>query len=114
MEQEALVAFTTMRQGATETADGFIARVQHNSQILRLAGGERYLVDKSSLKSATQLEIEKAIEEYLAMHVVRRSDSKRFGELQKSLLGGLHRGRDEYPVSLQEVYALLVRQPKES
>ena len=114
VEQEALVAFTMMRQGATETTDGFIARVKHNAQTLRLAGGERYLVDKSSLTSATQLEIDKAIEEYLAMHVIRRSDATRFGELQKSLLDGSHRGRDEYPTTLQEVYALLVRQPKES
>ena len=88
VEQEALMAFTTMRQGSTETTDGFIARVKHNAQTLRLAGGERYLYNKDSLASATQLEIEKAIEEYLAMHVIRRSDSTRFGELQKSLLDG--------------------------
>ena len=47
------------------------------------------------------------------MHVVRRCDQGRFGDLQKSLLDGSHRGRDEYPTTLQEVYALLVRQPKE-
>ena len=113
VEQEALVAFTTMRQGTTETTDGVIARVKHNAQTLKLAGGERYLVDKSGSTTKTQLEIDAAIEQYLAMHVIRRSDSARFGELQKSLLDGSHKGRDEYPVSLQEVYALLVRQPKE-
>ena len=114
VEQEALVAFTTMRQGSTESTDGFIARVKHNAQTLRLAGGERYLCDRSAMRNPTALDVEQAIEEYLAMHVIRRSDSTRFGELQKSLLDGSHRGRDEYPVTLQEVYALLVRQPKEA
>ena len=71
------------------------------------------------MTNPTALNVEKAIEEYLSeehlsMHVIRRSDSTRFGELQKSLLDGSHRGRDEYPVTLQEVYALLVRQPKEA
>ena len=47
------------------------------------------------------------------MHVIRRSDVGRFEELQKSLLDGSHRGRDEYPTTLQDVYALMVRQPKE-
>ena len=113
VEQEALVAFTTMRQGATETTDSFISRVKHNAQTLKLAGGERYLYDKDLLPTLTRINVERAIEEYLSMHVIRRSDSVRFGDLQKSLLEGSHRGRNEYPVTLQDVYALMVRQPKE-
>ena len=109
-----MVAFTTMRQGATETTDSFITRVKHNAQTLKLAGGEHYLFDKDLLPSPlTCINIERAIEEYLSMHVIRRSDAARFGDLQKSLLEVSHRGRDEYPVTLQDVYALMVRQPKE-
>ena len=113
VEQEALVAFTTMRQGATESTDGFITRVKQNAQTLKLAGGERYLFDKESLPTDNCANIDHAVEEYLAMHVLCRSDVGRFGDLQKSLLDGLHRGRDEYPTTLQDVYALMVRQPKE-
>ena len=113
VEQEALVAFTTMRQGATEPTDGFITRVKQNGKTLELAGGERYLVDKESLSNKDRATIDGEIEKYLAMHVIRRSDTGRFGELQKSLLDGSHRGRDEYPTTLQDVYALMVRQPKE-
>ena len=113
IEQEALVVFTTMRQGTTEPTDGFITRVKQNAQTLKLAGGERYLYDKESLTTDDRANIDRAIEEYLAMHVLRRSDAVRFGDLQKSLLDGSHRGRDEYPTTLQDVYALMVRQPKE-
>ena len=113
VEQESLIVFTTMRQGTTEATDAFINRVKHNAQTLRLAGGERYLYDKSTNASLTKGEIEEEIEKYLSMHVIRRCDTTRFGELQKSLLEGSYRGRDEYPTTLQEVYALLVRQPKE-
>ena len=79
----------------TEPTDGFINRVKHNTQILRLAGGERHLYQKDDGVTLSKGEIEIKIDEYLAMHVVRRSDQGRFGELQKSLLDGSHRGRDE-------------------
>ena len=113
VEQETLITFTTMRQGTTEATDAFINRVKHNAQTLRLAGGERYLYEKSTSGAMTKGQIEIEIEKYLSMHAIRRCDTTRFGNLQKSLLEGSHRGRDEYPTTLQEVYALLVRQPKE-
>ena len=84
VEQEALVAFTTMRQGATESTDGFITRVKHNAQTLKLAGGERYLYDKDLLSSPTRSNVDRTIEEYLLMHIIRRSDPIRFEDLQKS------------------------------
>ena len=43
VEQEMLITFVTMRQGTTEATDAFINRVKHNSQTLRLAGGDRYI-----------------------------------------------------------------------
>ena len=42
-----------------------------------------------------------------------RSNVDRAIDLQKSLLEGSHRGRDEYLVTLQDIYALMVKQPKE-
>ena len=113
VEQEALITFVTMRQGATEPTDGFINRVKHNAQTLRLAGGQRHLYEQAKGTTLSKSEIEVKIDEYLAMHVIRRCDQGRFGDLQKSLLDGSYRGRNEYPTTLQEVYALLVRQPKE-
>ena len=114
VEQEALVAFTTMRQGATESTDGFIMRVKHNAETLKIAGGERYLYDEDLLSVVTRQSVDRAIEKYISMHVIRRSDQGRFGDLQKSLLEGSHRGQDEYPTTLQDVYALMIRQPKET
>ena len=93
--------------------DGFIVRVKQNTQTLKLAGDERYLYYKELLSSNTRQNVDRTIEEHLSMHIIRRSDPGRFGELQKSLLEGSHRGRDEYPVTLQDFYTLMVRQSKE-
>ena len=87
VEQEALVFLATMRQGATESTDGFITRVKNNAQTLKLVGGKRYLYDNDLLtknfspNKVTRMQIDKAIEEYLSMHVVCRSDVSRFGDL---------------------------------
>ena len=88
IEQESLITFTTMRQGATEATDAFINRVKHNAKTLRLAGGERYLLEKPKSGTLTKGETESKIEEYLSMHVIQRCDPTRFGDLQKSLLDG--------------------------
>ena len=115
VEQEVLVAFATMRQGATEMMDSFITRVKNNTQTLNLWQEVSVTwYDKDALPSPlTRMNIECNIKKYLAMHIIRRSSVSRFGDLQKSLLKGLHRGRDEYPVTLQDVYGLMVRQLKE-
>ena len=99
IKQEALITFVTMRQGATEPTDGFIAQAKYNAQTLRLAGGECYLYDKDKVASTAAADIDKAIEEYLSMHIMRWVDSVQFGDLQKSLLDSSYKGRDEYPTS---------------
>ena len=84
VEQEALIAFVTMWQGATKPTESFINRAKHNSQTLQLAGGERYLYGKAAGVTMRKGEIKIKIKEYLAMHVVQRCDQDRFSNLQKS------------------------------
>ena len=107
----ALLQLVTMRQGETESNDGYLTRFKSNVQTVELAGGKNYLIPMHWLK-ATSSDIDKEIEKqrFLAMLFLCRCDQTRYAGVLERLQQNMNLGNDNYPETVAGVFDLLVRE----
>ena len=107
----ALMIVVTMRQGETESNDDYLTRFKSNWETMMLIGGSHFFVSKEIIghQFYTNEEANKSNEALRSMIFIKRSDSKRYGDLKKRLEEANAVKRDEYPKTLADAYDLLVR-----
>ena len=110
----ALTSMVNVRQGQNKSNDSFRKRVDSVTLTVSLVAGSKmlYSEDISNAVDPTdpsdeEVEIEE--QRLKAMLMIIRSDFGRFGDLQESLLEGMHKGRDEFPTTVVQAYDLLQR-----
>ena len=110
---DALVNFVTMRQGRSESLDDYMKRVKSNIELLVLAGGRHFLccpeIMTKANKEPTDAEIATEEEKFTAMHILKRSDSDRYGDLLEELKNNSYFGRDDWPETSARAYEIMVR-----
>ena len=109
---QALTSFCTIKQGTSESNDSYRKRVDATSLTLSLVGGSHFLCSPELIETAdprnpTETEILGEIEKLKAMVCVLRADESRYTKLQDSLMDGVYKGRDEFPVTVTAAYDLL-------
>ena len=112
-----LKAITTMvniRQGQNESNDSFRKRIDSVAMTVTLIGGDKMLysgeiANVNDPDKPTKDELKTEVQRIKAMLMIIRSDYIRYGDLQESLLEGMHKGRDEFPKTVVDAYDLLQR-----
>ena len=115
---DSLAVFFKMKQGATEANDQFLDRFKANVSTVELAGGSDFLcptniMDKQ-LVIPTKSEIKTEVDRFAAMHLLKSSDDKRYGDMKSRLKESAALGRNEYPRSVSYMYELMVNQCPDS
>ena len=107
----ALMIVITMRQGETEANDDYLTRFKANWETMMIIGGKHFFVSREIVGTQfySNEQAEQSNEALRAMIFIKRSDSKRFGDLKKRLEEANAVKRDEYPKTLADAYDLLVR-----
>ena len=111
---KALMAMCNIRQGQTESNDSFRKRIDSVVLTVNLVGGTKMLYSETISNTVDpddpeEDEINVELQKLKAMLMILRSDPVRYGELQDSLLEGMHKGRDEFPTTVVGAYDLLQR-----
>ena len=117
---QAILRFWNMRQKPEESTDAYFKRYNSLLQTLEFAGGSHIfysddLVDKdiqvgeNPNRNPTKKEKEACEERVKAMCLMQRSDPNRFAPLLEELKNSSFLGKDDYPKTAAEAYALLLR-----
>ena len=114
---EQILSFLNLRQGQNELEDEYLARFNAKQKSLEMVGGDHIFVSPkilgAKIHEATEENIRKEKERFLAMCFFMRADPNLYSELHEDLKKGVFRGRDEYPTTVSDAYELLLRTRKQ-
>ena len=109
----ALINFATMKQSRSESLDDYMKRVKSNIELLVLAGGKHMLCSPEIMTKAKDVptpdEIAVEEEKFTAMHILKRSDPARHGDLLEELNNKSLFGHDDWPETSTRTYEIMMR-----
>ena len=111
---KSLMAMCNIRQGQNESNDSYRKRVESAVLTVNLIGGDDMLYSRNISTAVDpddpeESKVKYELQKMKAMLMILRSDPVRYGNLQDSLLEGMHKGRDEFPKTVVDAYDLLQR-----